>query len=166
MTMMNEIHFYRFRHLFMGDDCIGKFEGTDKTVRLFDAFAGHKDTVKTWFMRVHSIPVTVLIGDEEVKQAAPLREFPEDIRALMTPEMGHLTPEVIAWARENFSEAEFEQRYRGAVAYSTKPAAAIAPVESTTEPDAPPPTEETAPPAKAKKTAKPAKAPAVSDPTE
>lgn len=116
--MNNQFHVYQTRHVFRDDDHIGKWDVPSQTVRLRPEFAACADEVKAYFMRTHGIPMKVLVGEEEFFQAAPLQEFPDDVKALMSPFLGDLTPEVVTWARENFTRQEFERRYNGRRAFN------------------------------------------------
>lgn len=111
--MNNQFHVYQTRHVFRDDDHIGKWDVPAQTVRLRPDFSACADEVKAWFMRTHGIPMKVLVGEEEFFQAAPLQEFPAEVQSLMSPFLGDLTPEVVSWARLNFSPEEFERRYNG-----------------------------------------------------
>lgn len=113
--MMNKFHVYRQRHVFLDDDHIGKWNVSEKTVRLRPEYGEHADRLKAWFMRTQGIPAKVLVGEEVFKDAVPPMEFPDEIRALMTPQLGDLTPEAVDWARENFPKDEFRRRYEGRV---------------------------------------------------
>lgn len=125
--MNDRFHIYQMRHLFKGDDPIGKYDVQTHTLRLNDAFGGLRDEAKAWFMRTQGIPVSVLVGDEVVKAAAPLMEFPAEIRALMTPHQGHHTPAAVDYARKNFPREEFDRRYQGSVPFDIAPSAPSAP---------------------------------------
>lgn len=118
---MNKFHVYQTRHVFAGDDHIGKWEVAAQTVRLREEFAGLADQVKAYFMQTHGIPMKVLVGQEEFQHAAPLLEFPDEIRGKMLPTLGDLTPEVVEFARRNFTPAEFERRYRGRAEFVSDP---------------------------------------------
>ncbi len=111
--MNNPIHFYQFRHLFKGDDYLGKYDTLTHIAHLAPEFDHLRQEVKSFFMNSHGILAKVLVGSEELKAVAPLQEFPDEIRALMTPQQGDTTPEVVAWARENFPAKEFNRRYDG-----------------------------------------------------
>ncbi len=111
---MNErFHMYRSRHLFVHDDCVGKFDAPTNSLRIFPQFADLGQGLAGWFRQKHGRNPQVIVGDEAVAAAAPPEEFPIEIRELMTPQLGDLTPEAVDWARENFSRPEFARRYRG-----------------------------------------------------
>ncbi len=115
--MNNKLHVYQQRHVFKGDDHIGKYDVQTRSVRLHEAFGALKDEVKAYYMRAHGIVASVLVGDEQVKNAAPLQEFPPEIRALMTPHQGDKTPAVIEYARKHFPREEFDRRYQGRIPF-------------------------------------------------
>lgn len=124
---MNEIHIYRMRHIFKGDDLVAKYDSQTRSIRVFEAFANLKDEIRSWMIRTHSIFASTLVGDEQVIQAAPLMEFPDEIRAQMTPELGDRTPVAIDYARKHFPREEFVRRYHGRAEYETGKPAAPAP---------------------------------------
>lgn len=133
-----KLHIYQNRHVFADDDHIGKYDTTTRAVRLRAEHADLGDKVKAFFMRTKGLPVKVLTGDEALPTVAPLKEFPDEIRAAMDPQRGDLTPAVVDYARKNFTREEFERRYRGRAEYGETPAAP-AEVEETTETSEPAP---------------------------
>jgi len=107
---------YQTRHLFVDDDCVGKLCTKTKTVRIFEAFEHLSAAVLQWLRMHHSFAAKLAVGEEsKAAVAAPPVEFPEDIRELMDPRLGDLTPEAVAYARENWPREEFERRYKGRV---------------------------------------------------
>lgn len=129
-----KLHIYQNRHVFADDDHVGKYDATARAVRLREEFADLADKVKAFFMRTKGLPVKVLTGDEALPAVAPLKEFPDEIRAAMDPQRGDLTPAVVDYARKNFTREEFERRYRGRAEYGEEPAA---PAEAETTAPAP-----------------------------
>lgn len=114
LTTMSEnqaIHIYKMRFLFKGDDFIGKYDARSKTVHLPPAYEHLRQEAKGFMMRAKGIPAKVLVGDETLPQATPLREFPPEILALATPELGERTPALIDHARKHFGREEFQKRY-------------------------------------------------------
>lgn len=132
--MNDRFHIYQMRHLFKGDDPIGKYDVPSHTLRLNDIFGELRQEAKAWFMRTHGIIINVLVGDEEVKAAAPLQEFPVEIRALMTPFEGHNTPAAVDYARKHFTRTEFDRRYQGRHAFETATTPAVAEIPATEPP--------------------------------
>lgn len=134
-----KLHIYQNRHVFAEDDHIGKYDTTARAVRLRAEHADLGDKVKAFFMRTKGLPVKVLTGDEALPTVAPLKEFPDEIRAAMDPQRGDLTPAVVDYARRNFTREEFERRYRGRAEYyqfeppdeEETPAAPVEPAEPT-----------------------------------
>jgi hypothetical protein len=115
MTTM-KIHMYQTRHLFVDDDCVGKLCTKTKTVRIFEAFEHLSAAVLQWLRMHHSFAAKLAVGEEgKAAVAAPPVEFPDEIRELMDPRLGDLTPEAVAYARENWPREEFERRYKGRV---------------------------------------------------
>jgi len=107
---------YQTRHLFVDDDCVGKLCTKTKTVRIFEAFAHLSAAVLQWLRMHHSFAAKLAVGEEsKAAVAAPPIEFPDDIREAMDPRLGDLTPEAVAYARENWPREEFERRYKGRV---------------------------------------------------
>lgn len=131
---MNEIHIYRMRHIFKGDDLVAKYDSQTRSIRVFEAFAALKDDLRAWMIRTHSIFATALVGEEQIAAAAPPLEFPDDIRALMTPQLGDLTPAAVEYARKNFPREEFEKRYQGRVKFEAAESPKASVSEETAEP--------------------------------
>lgn len=118
--MNDKIHLYRMRHLFKGDDYLGKYDSTTRTVRIGIEHKALKDDIRAYFNRVEGIYLAgVLAGDEKLPQEKPLKQLPQEVIDQMSPVWGDLTPEVIAWAQANLTREEFEARYRGRVDYDT-----------------------------------------------
>lgn len=111
---MNNYDLFKFRHLILGDDHLGLYDSATKTLNLKEDFENHREPAKAWFMRRHGIPIKVLVGKEEIAKAAPLRDFPPEIKALSDPFLGHRTPALIDYARKHFGREEFNRRYQGA----------------------------------------------------
>lgn len=122
--MTNTIHLYRQRHIFFGDDPIGKYHVPTRTARLSPDFAQHGQAVKAYYLRHFGVIARILVGDEAPAPEPQLREFPDHIRALAGP-AGDRTPEVIQYARDHFTAAEFLLRY-GTLPDGTKPDAETA----------------------------------------
>jgi hypothetical protein len=121
---MNPIELFKFRHIFAGDDHIGKYNSQTHTVTLRDEFAHKADDVKAYFMRHHGICLaTVVVGTEQLETVKPVKAFPPEIDALKSAQFGDLTPEVVAWARQNWSKEDFDRRYRGCPEYGDGPGA-------------------------------------------
>jgi hypothetical protein len=110
-----KIHMYQSRHLFVEDDCVGKFDGKTRTICLFEQYAQHGEPIARWMRQHHGVFPTIATGSLAVVNVAPLVEFPPEIAEKMTPYLGDLTPEVVAWARENFAPEDFKRRYAGRV---------------------------------------------------
>ncbi len=129
---MNDFHLYKMRHLFQGDEHIGKYDTATKSVRLRDEFAGLQAEVKAFMMRREGIFLaSVLVGAEALAAVLPLLEFPQAIVDQMTAELGHRTPEVLEYARANFPESEFVRRYGAGVPYTS--GGGSSPVEGSTD---------------------------------
>ena len=111
--MNNLIHVYQMRHVFKGDDHVGKYDVQKRQIRIAPEFAPLLEEVKAFFMQSFGIPATALIGDEEPAHAIPLVEFPDHIRSQMTPSLGDLTPAVVSYAKQHFTAKEFNRRYAG-----------------------------------------------------
>ena len=111
--MNNLIHVYQMRHVFTGDDYVGKYDVQKRQIRIAPEFAPLLEEVKAFFMQSFGIPATALIGDEEPAHAIPLVEFPDHIRSQMTPSLGDLTPAVVSYAKQHFTAKEFNRRYAG-----------------------------------------------------
>lgn len=143
---MNRIEMFKFRHIFAGDDHIGKYNAQAHTVTLRDEFANMADEVKAFFMRNHGICLsTVIIGTESLETFKAVREFPPEILELKSAQFGDLTPAVLDWARKNFTKEEFDRRYRGCPEYDPYEMPAPSPVEVDEETEAEP-VNEAAPP--------------------
>jgi len=112
---MKKIHMYQSRHLFVDDDCVGKFDGRTRTICLFPQHAQHGEAIAKWMRMTQGVFPSISNGPLAVEAVAPLAEFPAEVAALMTPFLGDLTPAVVAWARENFSADDFKRRYSGRV---------------------------------------------------
>ncbi len=110
-----KIHMYQSRHLFVEDDCVGKFDKATRTLCLFTAFAAFGQAIAQWMRNHHGVFPTIATGELAVANVAPLVEFPPEIVELMTPLLGDLTPAAVAYARENFSREDFKRRYDGRV---------------------------------------------------
>lgn len=108
---MNKVHVYQMRHVFVDDEHVGKYNLADRTIRFRPECEEHKDRCLAHFRMAHGIFCKALVGAEELAQVAPVREFPDEIRALMDLRYGDRTPAVLAWARENFTAEEFALRY-------------------------------------------------------
>jgi hypothetical protein len=109
---MNEYHLYKNRHLFKGDDHIGKYDPRTRVVWLREEFAGLKDDARAYFISRQGVCLkNVLAGSEVLPCPPPLPAFPPEVVALMSPERGTRTPEVIAWAQDNFTREEFDRCY-------------------------------------------------------
>ena len=114
MMNENEVHVYHRRnvqHVFIGDTYAGIYTPAERTIRCRESMRVKAAEIQKGFQRLNGIPVTVLCGDDELAKAAPLMEFPAEVKALMTPELGERTPEVIAWAGVNWPADEFRRRY-------------------------------------------------------
>ena len=134
---------YRTRHLFVGDDAVGKLCTRTKTVRVFDKFATYGDAVLAWLRSRHGIFCKLVSGDDAVAQLLPPVEFPPEIIALMSPQLGDLEPEVVAWAREHLSADDFVRQYKGrvegvGVLPPSPEAGTVVPIDATGTGDAPP----------------------------
>lgn len=110
-----KIHMYQSRHLFVEDDYVGKFDGRTRTICLLPSHESHGEAIAKWMRQHHGVFPTIANGPLAVENVAPLAEFPAEVAALMSPFLGDLTPEVVAWARENFSPDDFARRYAGRV---------------------------------------------------
>lgn len=117
-----KIHMYLTRHLFVDDDCVGKFDSRTRTIRVFERFQDHGQAIAKWFRQHHGVFPAVEIGEKAVERSTPVVEFPPEIREKMSDHLGDLTPEVVAWAREHWTEEDFKARYKGRV----RDAAAVA----------------------------------------
>ena len=125
---------FKFRHLFAGDDHIGKYHAQAHTVYLRDEFADKADAVKAYFMRQHGICLAkVEIGTERLEIVKPVREFPPEIAALKSPQFGDLTPEVVDWARKNWPREDFDRRYRGCPEYDVEGSVNPTPIDEPAE---------------------------------
>ena len=112
MTTNNTmVHVYQFRQVFVGDEHVGKYDGVTKSIRMRVEHAGDGDKVAAFFRRRHGIFAKVVVGDEALAAVAPLMEFPDEVKGLMSAELGDRTPVVMEWARANFPELEYERRY-------------------------------------------------------
>ena len=120
---MKPIEMFKFRHIFAGDDHIGKYNSQTRIVTLRDEFAAMADEVKAYFMRHHGIFLAAVnIGTEKMQTEKPILPFPPEVEAMKSLQLGERTPAVIEWARKNLTREEFNLRYRGDVDYSTDPA--------------------------------------------
>lgn len=106
---------YQTRHLFVDDDCVGKFDSRTRTIRVFERFQDHGQAIAKWFRQHHGVFPAVEIGEASVARSTPMVEFPPEIREKMTDHLGDLTPEVVAWAREHWADEDFQARYKGRV---------------------------------------------------
>lgn len=111
--MINKVHVYMMRHVFVDDEYVGKYNQADRTIRFRPEADEHKDRCLAHFRMVYGIFCKALVGDEELAEVAQVREFPDEVRALMDPRWGDRTPAVLKWALENFTEGEFAQPYPG-----------------------------------------------------
>ncbi|RYD18376.1 MAG: hypothetical protein EOP88_22785 [Verrucomicrobiaceae bacterium] len=64
--MNNSIHVYRQRHIFHGDQHIGKYHVPTRTIRLGTAHAAHGNAVKAHYLRNFGIVTKLLISDEDL----------------------------------------------------------------------------------------------------
>lgn len=136
----NEVHIYHRRnvqHVFIGDSYAGIYSPKERIVRVRESMRQLADDLKRGFMRCAGIPVEVLAGADELKKAAPLMEFPEEIKALMSAELGERTPEVMTWAQKNFPADEYCRRYGGSAPVTEWVDDDPAPEVSAEEPAAP-----------------------------
>lgn len=112
------IHVYAQRHVFCDDDHLGLWHVPTATINLRPEFEHLVDKVKAYFAMAHGLPMKVVVGEagESFVQDKPLMDFPDDIKALMNPYFGDLTPEVVAYAKAKFPADEFARRYAGRLA--------------------------------------------------
>ncbi len=75
--MNNTIHVYRQRHIFHGDNPIGKYHVPTRTIRLGTAHAAHGNAVKAHYLRNFGIVTKLLISDEELQRRLALWTAPE-----------------------------------------------------------------------------------------
>lgn len=73
--MNNTIHVYRQRHIFHGDNHIGKYSFPTRTIRLFTAHAQHGAAVKAHYLRHFGAVTKLVISDEEPAPKTTLRDL-------------------------------------------------------------------------------------------
>jgi hypothetical protein len=137
MTKNNRIHVYAHRHVFCDDDHLGLWHVPTATIYLRPEFEHLIDKVKAFFAMQHGLPLKVVVGaaGESFVQDKPLMDFPDDIKALMSPYLGELTPDVVAYAKEHFPRDEFERRYPGMQGKAEVAAAQPDETDTDAEPD-------------------------------
>lgn len=64
--MNNTIHVYRQRHIFHGDNHIGKYHVPTRTIRLGTAHAAHGNAVKAHYLRNFGVVTKLVISDEDL----------------------------------------------------------------------------------------------------
>lgn len=72
---MNTLHIYRQRHIFFGDDLIGKYHVPSRTIRLFTAHERHGPAVKAHYIRHFGIITRLVISDEEPAPKTTLQQL-------------------------------------------------------------------------------------------
>ncbi len=83
--MNNTIHIYRQRHIFHGDQHIGKYHVPTRTIRLGTAHAAHGNAVKAHYLRNFGVVTKLVISDEDVP---PLVRIPhEEAAETQAPEV-------------------------------------------------------------------------------
>lgn len=115
---MNNIHIYQARHLFQGDDYIGKYNPATRTASLDEKFKEATGKVKAFISTRFGTMAKVTFGAEAAEAIQPPPVFPEDIVEQFDPQLGVRTPAAIEWARDNFTPAEFKRAYGDESAYA------------------------------------------------
>lgn len=87
--MNNTIHIYRQRHIFHGDQHIGKYHVPTRTIRLGTAHEAHGNAVKAHYLRNFGIVTKLVISDEDVPPV--VRPVEETLEAAAGPQ----APEVV-----------------------------------------------------------------------
>lgn len=109
---LNEWTLYQRRHLFKGDEHVGKYDHPTLTAYLRPEFETLKDECRAFFMSREGIALAGAVAGKDASPAPPpLVAFPTEILALMDPRLGDRTPEVVAWARAHFPFADLVRRY-------------------------------------------------------
>lgn len=133
-----QIELLKFRHVFIGDDHAGVFDGPAFTVRLREEFSEHAGAVKAFFAgRMGIILREVIVGFTAAsKLPPPPPEFPHEIAAVMQAGLGKMTPSALEWARRNWDRETFDRCYQGEATYDDTPGEVVTgpPAESTPEP--------------------------------
>jgi hypothetical protein len=109
---LHEWNLYQRRHLFKGDEHVGKYDHPTLTAYLRPEFEGLKEECRAFFMSREGIALAgVSAGKRALPAPEPLVAFPADILALMSPVLGDRTPAVMEWAHAHLSPADLVRRY-------------------------------------------------------